>query len=338
MAVDAYKLSGALTPYQPLPPLPCGASPQDIELMHHFTTSTYAGLVDSKEVEYMWQTEAPKIAMRFPFLMKGILAVSAMHLAYLQPQKKKQWTMKALQYETSGLPSVRASMEQLGEDNCHALFAFSGLLVAYTQALNILESSAYWELDAICKWFELVRGAHNVLFASLHWLQNGPFAPMLRSPAFPVDYTLNPDDPILTNLYPLLMPHEAASNEEKENLRVTRAALDQLRRVSALPYQTVSPTGFKATIYQWPGSVSHEYVMLVEKRTPEALIVLAFYSLIIKRAGKSWIMYDSGASHLLRSIEACLTEEWHSWLDYPKRQVYQGEMAWAASQVEEPRG
>ena len=326
-----------IAPHQPLP-LPSGVNLQDLELMHHFTTVTYTGFVDNTKLANMWQNEAPRVAIRFPFLMHGILAVSALHLSYLQPEKKKTWITKALQHETAGLPSVRSAMEQLDEENCHALFAFSGLVVPFKQALTAHESSTYWELEAISKWFPLLRGAHNILCASWEWLPSGPFASMLRPTNLPIDSTLNPDDPFLTSLYSLLIPHENASIEEVEDLRVVRAALDQLRRISAMPHQTCRPTGYKAPVFMWPGGVSQEYMVLVENRVPEALIVLGFYSLVVQRAGISWLMEDNGASYLLRSIEACLGEDWLPWLDYPRRQVYEDATRKATNHLEESNG
>ena len=64
--------------------------------------------------------------------MRRILAISALHLATLNPNVRQDLTAKAVKHECEGFPSFRASVAKLDEQNCHAIFAFLGLVVSYS--------------------------------------------------------------------------------------------------------------------------------------------------------------------------------------------------------------
>ncbi|KAK2764728.1 hypothetical protein CKAH01_04893 [Colletotrichum kahawae] len=57
----------------------------DLGLMNHFTSMTSATLPGANL--HTWKDKVPKVATDYPFLMHQILAVSAFHLASLEPQK-----------------------------------------------------------------------------------------------------------------------------------------------------------------------------------------------------------------------------------------------------------
>ncbi|KAH8823591.1 hypothetical protein DL96DRAFT_1819270 [Flagelloscypha sp. PMI_526] len=62
-----------------------GLSDYDLELLHHFTTSTATSLFDvhsfeSPNILGIYQRNAPRLALKHPFLMHALLALSALHL------------------------------------------------------------------------------------------------------------------------------------------------------------------------------------------------------------------------------------------------------------------
>lgn len=92
-------------------------------------------------------------------------------------------------------------------------------------------------------------------------LAERPFSPMLVRTVKPVEYSSNPDDGHLASIHSLLATRRGSSTEnerEERELDICRAALDELRRVAALPYSPCGTLNMMAPAYIWPGSVSRE--------------------------------------------------------------------------------
>lgn len=76
------------SPPQPLGiPSPAASTPpnvsgvRELELMHKYSTETYKSLCTSNSGHYVWQIAIPRMALQYDFLMNGILALGALHIA-----------------------------------------------------------------------------------------------------------------------------------------------------------------------------------------------------------------------------------------------------------------
>jgi hypothetical protein len=92
--------------------------------MHHYTKYTAASLMDNKEMTRQWEVIIPEVALLHPFLMEGLLALSALHLTSLRPKERATWTPLALNHQNIALASFRSTIPELNEENCHALLLF----------------------------------------------------------------------------------------------------------------------------------------------------------------------------------------------------------------------
>jgi hypothetical protein len=59
----------------------------DLELLQNWTMAAYIGFGEKPDNEKVWQDEIPRKGITHPFLMRGILAVSALHLSRTRPEK-----------------------------------------------------------------------------------------------------------------------------------------------------------------------------------------------------------------------------------------------------------
>ena len=107
--------------------------------MNHWTASTWETLSDQKtKFQEMWQTVAVNEAMSNPFLMHGILALSALHLASEsrdRPEKSRDHRAAALRHHDQAIALFRPVLSKITSHNCHTIFAFSALLVILSFAL-----------------------------------------------------------------------------------------------------------------------------------------------------------------------------------------------------------
>jgi len=69
-------------------------------------------------------------------------------------------------------------------------------------------------------------------------------------------------------------------------------------------------------VYAWPVKVPEAFLVMVKELRPEALIVLAHYSLLLNRADQVWFMQGM-SRRLLQSIHSKIGKEWESWIAWP---------------------
>lgn len=62
-----------------------------LELMHHYSAASSDTLALRADMQHVWRMTIPEIAYQSPMLMHGILAVAAMHKAYLLPSRRRTY-------------------------------------------------------------------------------------------------------------------------------------------------------------------------------------------------------------------------------------------------------
>jgi hypothetical protein len=294
----------------------------DDELFHHYTTSTYAAIGGTRALD-IWNSKVPQLALEHPFLMHGLLAVTALHLADLNPERYSHLVARASRHESLALPSFRQIISKITEQNCHAIFTFSGFVIPYALAsLDSSESQNTIPSNTLQapNWMYLIRGVHGLLYTNWKWLLNGPFAPLLERTRFPIDFANNPDDGHLAALLPLFSPPDPILMEDQTVLDTCRGAFNELRRTCALPYSPCKTVDKKAAATIWPGTISPAYIQLLRERRPEALIILAHYSVLVNQVPDCWY-FRRLAKQLLSATCQCLSRRWRTWIEWPLEQM-----------------
>jgi hypothetical protein len=62
--------------------------------------------------------------------------------------------------------------------------------------------------------------------------------------------------------------------------------------------------------------VDDEYLYLLKQRQPEALVILAFFAVLLHWNRSTWIIGDGG-QYLIQSITSHLGSHWAEWLQWP---------------------
>jgi hypothetical protein len=104
---------------------------EDMNLWHHFTRDTAA------TISTPWQDELLRIALTCDYLIHGIMAMGALHLAYLNaddPSLHEKYTYLATQHQDLSLGPFQQAMSEIIPANSNTCFAFSSLLMAYNFA------------------------------------------------------------------------------------------------------------------------------------------------------------------------------------------------------------
>jgi Fungal specific transcription factor domain/Fungal Zn(2)-Cys(6) binuclear cluster domain len=296
----------------------------DMELLHHWTTETCQVSIDFPAGIELHRTVIVQFGFDFPFLMHLLLAITARHLEHLRPQKQSTYKRAADSHAAAALSLFQPAIANFTPENCHPCFAFSSALGLYTWASQSLDkpstlffkpSSNYQSADI--QWVRLHRGTATILAAVWHLLENGPCRCLWDDwKGLDEDRPdpLYPDDEIHFNQLPEAwkdLPEEQREVLDK-NLKVT------IRALSMVDFH-LGPSKLASGI-SWFSHISDELVQMLSEKKPEALLIVCYYCLVLKRLSETWWMKGK-AENLLRTVMTELGGGWETWTRWPVKKV-----------------
>lgn len=71
---------------------------ETLELLHNFTTMTFATLSDSVIIRDFYRVSAVQLGLSCDYIMRAVLAVSALHLAYHRPERREHYHSLAMMH------------------------------------------------------------------------------------------------------------------------------------------------------------------------------------------------------------------------------------------------
>lgn len=73
-------------------------------------------------------------------------------------------------------------------------------------------------------------------------------------------------------------------------------------------------------IYSWTMLVPKEVTVLMQRKRPEALVLLAYYAVLLHRGRELWQVGDAGV-YLFGRVAEYLGEEWVEWMEWPRQEI-----------------
>lgn len=329
---------------------------KEMELLHHFIMQTGISLVNNSALQRVWQTGVIDLAFKHRFLMHSVLSLAAMHLAHLRPAESASLSVLAANHQDLGLAGFRSELQRFSEDNCHALFASSILVIFHIPASSgttinqdMVSSSFLRETlyVAIMDWIRLIRGCHHIIQRGRIWLDQGPVAVLVPREAWyqstePTDERSRNEDLYLASLERLWAPDTPSNltRYEENEVEAYKDALIKLRQAFARMTIAESivkdccwcsvgdelPTNLDTRVPRiiagvlWAMLISEEFFDLLEKRKPVALILLAHVAIVTKRTSDEW-WNKAPAVKIVAAATSSLPPEYHAWVEWPQREV-----------------
>ena len=305
---------------------PCNDPDLNARLLEHYTTTTYKTLVQREEGEEFWRTNILQLAQEHAFVMHAILAISALHLAWLDPTQRRENIVIATLHQQEALPLYQAAMDHPDERNCHALFAFASILAVLEFAaqqdpddLLFLESTN--DRDGLPTWLHLVRGGCSLLQFLWPSIMAGPAKALIGPGDIQVDVSKCPDDAPLVALLPLFSSDsDFLAGTDATELDIYAVALKDLRWVFALSHVNASSFTYRYLIQLWPAMVPQAFIGLLNDLRPGALVLLAHYCVLVKRAQTCWFL-QGRADQLMGLVQANLDTRLAPWLQWPLKEL-----------------
>ncbi|KAJ5648770.1 hypothetical protein N7490_005142 [Penicillium lividum] len=308
----------SLAPASPVS-IPAVAGVRELELMHHYATDTYRSMSTSDSEMQVWQIHVPRLALQFEFLMNGILALAALHIAStLEPPASFAYMDAALHYHNLTFAPFRASIDHLTEQNCEAVLAQSIITTVFGIALPRVtavrgESSSMTENIIVL--FELLQGVKNIITIGRPWIKLN---------LYPNQNGLKSDGPSLDGGTQAALDRLAMLNDESlstintDQHLINKEVISHLHHCFAMYSNARGP----ANTLAWLCAVDKEFVDNVRRRQPLALLVLMHWAVLLGELdGQWWWARNSGralVSELLLIMQPG-DDRWADSLAWPQR-------------------
>jgi hypothetical protein len=305
-------------------PLPASFSLFDMELFYHWVTEASKSFTDFDNAAFQYGTVAVHFAFQHEFMMHELLALSALHLARIKPDEAVKYRYVADSHAAIGLGQFQSELINLTIENCHSCFLFSTTTFIHTWAAHdpSKPSSLFFipshlaGPDEPIKWVRLHRGSQEIMQKMWPVFRTGPlkwiFDPWLKLDESRGDPLTEGDKRNLSILAEAWSSSITVSVEHKEILFQT---LETLKRIYSMLsfYPEISKL---AVGISWLSSISDEFLLLVEDKMPEALLIVAYYAVVFKRIPETW-WSEGKAENLLRTVLDELGPGWEPFTKWP---------------------
>ncbi|KAF5709232.1 hypothetical protein FGLOB1_6007 [Fusarium globosum] len=257
-------------------------------------------------------------ALKAPYLINQLLALSALHLSN-PPSLRQPYYQLATSLQTRALALFNEERQELSEESCVPMFLFSSLVGVHVlcDTLQGPRESFGAVLDRFITYLSIHRGVRAVTKHSWHTIKNSGLAPILQQieDAFPARDNEMEATAILHRMID--------SNASLSSATKYHNAASTLQRSFSLHAALNQPNRrrFDAAI-AFCLDVDDEYLELLKKRQPEALVILAFFAVLLHWNRSTWIFGDGG-QYLIQSITAHLGLHWAEWLQWPNSMLTQ---------------
>jgi hypothetical protein len=197
----------------------------------------------------------------------------------------------AAYHQDLALPEYRAALVDITESTVTAVLAFSVLTVIYSFATTI--GSGALHTSECPEWLLLSRGVSQMPPHWETWIERDCLGPqtMHRRKLNAIDAKLYQDDYRLLALHSLLT---TLSPEEQHEATHYGHALYWLRQAFAHSENLESRMSPMNAVMYWVERVSQEFLDLLVLRKPKAIVLMAHFCVLMKRASNYW--YTAGVA------------------------------------------
>lgn len=153
----------------------------ELQLMHRWSTGTYKSCVTPQVNDgEVWEQKVPALALRYDFLLNGLLALSAYDCARAAAETEaEQYVNSAIEYHALALGSFRSYVPRIDSDSHEAAFACSLILMILALASAQFASNPgmgkpHDMVQNAIVHFEMLRGCVPILDINADYLMSNP--------------------------------------------------------------------------------------------------------------------------------------------------------------------
>ncbi|KAJ5296714.1 uncharacterized protein N7443_007607 [Penicillium atrosanguineum] len=288
---------------------------QEMRLFHHAFIATTPSLAKDEVDMDFWQTGLPQIATNHDFVMSGLLAVGALHVASLEVEKSSSWLEIALTYQNQAIGGLGHNLS-CNPQNLEATFACSILVLIFVTGYPCVCKDGHSDdplheilmirsfLGGCSILIDKLKEYHPGEKASMHqWIhRSSESEEYLSTNRSKVNRVSSPceDEPKLMN----------ATRSAKIKVQDFQAVIDQ----SHPPQRDICQKTYELLVevfdrwpagngnLGWPLEVSDAFIEMVRQGDWLARILLMFHGLAMHLSSRKWFAHGSGRRLILGTL------------------------------------
>jgi hypothetical protein len=280
-------------------------------IIHWFTTTVHTVNSTSNTAALeVCQTVVLKEAMQHHFLLHGLLALSALHLAESHTDSQK-YTRIATDYHTQGLALYHSILSDINESNYSASIAFSSITTMFAFGIYKPKAPKTFGIELVqdlAQIFLLAKGWHNVVRVAdaLECRAGSAVFPSHN----PIIGTLSTDmEAAFGRLHALNQGHDTA---------LYTLAIDSLKSVFGTLANGRSDDPHLAL--EWVNTMPDDFVRLITQRQSLAMVILGYYCVVLDRVPQVWWL-RGWSKGVFSVIWKDIHHPYQDTLEWPKKMI-----------------
>ncbi|KAF6808476.1 hypothetical protein CSOJ01_07519 [Colletotrichum sojae] len=321
---------------------------EELELMHQYATHTANTMAQREDMRYVWRVLVPRQGFSHHFVLRGVLSLAAIHMAYLVPARRRRFLDLAAEHQTIGLARFReilasvydaeegASRDALLDQLWQPLFCFGNLTIGYVCALPARSAGQRGlpePLKSTMELFDFVRGIKLVLGSFLHRVGRSQYAPLGMGVWFDPQNFDKTDGILFRSILPLdtldaldsiEVWFEAFAAENPDlNAELHALYLSTLEalRTSVKQLALAGQDPEIGVIMIWAYLVPREIMAEMRASSPRALVLLAHWAALFSLMDSRYWWVAGWGGALLSQIEEELPALYQSQLAWPRTNI-----------------
>ncbi|KAJ5331206.1 hypothetical protein N7476_000989 [Penicillium atrosanguineum] len=283
----------------------------EMRLMHQYLTSTHLTLARDGMSSHHLAMVIPRMATSFPYLLDSILALTALHLATVEPENHLTWLDAAVRYQSHSCSGMGKVLPVITPEHYEPAFMSSIFIMLFAIGFSGL-SRANRPMDPIAAVLEvrtLITGCAMLFnrFSEVgaqvdleRWSEISGIQECLEIEPQPDNKTSDNGPLKLLELHKNLMNSlmrllAVIDIDRSPNQPVYKAAWDSL-------HQAVGPwprLGDHGGVISWPFLITEEFISLAQNGHWIARILFLHYSVAMRLWGNRWYVRDWGRRSVL---------------------------------------
>ncbi|KAJ0414822.1 hypothetical protein BJY00DRAFT_18866 [Aspergillus carlsbadensis] len=284
-------------------------------LIHLTTTNEMFNLGDDIGPYPTGIAFALKRGLHSPYLLYASLAFSARHLAYLDIERSAEFMHQAVTLQTRALALFNVDQIQVDKSNCVAILLFSAVVGHHLLADTLMERGYNGLPGFLARYVHCARthrGLYSIMMTAKPLLMETELEPVLSRS---INFTSQEPKGTHCQTFRDRIIRTYSTTEERE------ACLRAMKYVQlgfdALSYSYEHHSMRYQMLFLWSVLVPPEYIDMLTAKQPFALVVLAYYALLLHHGRHMWQVGEAGA-YLFGMIEGYLGSPFVDWLQYPR--------------------
>lgn len=297
-----------------------------MELLSNFMLETAPSLDVREAMDLsLTRTLMPAI-LSAPYLLLQVLALSALHLSQTKPAQADSYHADATALQVEALTTFDDYIGNINTGNCEAMLMFTSFLSTHSlgEAVMTSENDADGFLDRFVTYLNLHRGVQTVTSQAWAMLLQSKISPVLNHASDQLSLAASHAPERAVSVADHLSRLLEAGDLNAESNTACRDAVSRLKLMYQAEYLNEQSPELQQPssrlIWAWPVLLSGVYTDLLQRRQPEALIILCHYAVLLHQRRSVWFVGGAGRM-LIESVTKSLGSYWKHWLDWPNEVI-----------------